>query len=58
MNSPPSSGNFSISPTKGYELTDPFQFAACSWEDDEIPLSYQFGFTSGGSMSVNELSND
>eukprot|EP01036_Dinobryon_divergens_P025956 gene25956-34556_t len=43
-NSPPSKGLFTVFPLAGFELSTLFEYAATSWEDENLPLSYQFGF--------------
>ncbi len=45
-NGPPTPGLFSVSPSSGVELSDSFLFAASQWSDQELPLSYVFGFQS------------
>jgi len=48
-NGPPLPGQFIISPREGYELETIFIFMASLWTDNDIPISYQFGFVSGNS---------
>ncbi len=45
-NGPPTPGLFTVSPSTGTELSDSFLFAASQWSDQELPLSYVFGFQS------------
>lgn len=45
-NSAPTPGIFSVDPILGVALTDPFVFAASLWQDDDLPLTYAFGFLS------------
>ena len=44
----PIPGLFKASPATGRELSDVFYFSASSWKDDELPLSYSFGFLTAG----------
>jgi hypothetical protein len=46
VNSPPKLGSFIISPTEGEELTTLFGFACSRWQDDNLPLQYQFSYLS------------
>jgi len=43
-NGPPQPGLFEISPSKGVELDTSFLFSASLWSDEDIPISYSFGF--------------
>ena len=43
-NGPPQPGLFKISPEKGVELDTAFLFSASLWSDEDIPISYSFGF--------------
>lgn len=43
-NGPPQPGLFKIEPLKGVELDTAFLFAASLWSDEDIPISYSFGF--------------
>ena len=43
-NGPPQPGLFKISPSKGVELYTAFLFSASLWSDEDIPISYSFGF--------------
>ena len=53
VNAVPQPGVFSISPEGGFELSDLFQLSAYGWRDEDIPLSYMFGFySSKGSLMV------
>jgi len=45
-NGAPLPGIFVVLPTQGIALTDTFQFSASLWQDDDLPLSYSFGFLS------------
>ena len=51
-NGPPTPGLFAVSPSSGTELSDLFLFAASQWTDQELPLSYVFGFQSPSDDSV------
>jgi hypothetical protein len=44
VNSPPKLGNFIISPAEGEELTTLFSFSCARWQDDNLPLQYQFSY--------------
>lgn len=52
VNSPPRPGRFDISPVREVELTVPFTFSCQSWMDDDLPLSYQFGFISSAGSQI------
>lgn len=43
-NGAPAPGIFTISPRNGTELADSFSLLAMQWTDEDLPLSYQFGF--------------
>jgi len=45
-NGAPTPGVFTVSPDEGFSLTDPFKFVASLWQDDDLPLTYTFGFIS------------
>jgi len=51
-NGPPTPGLFTVSPSTGIELSDSFLFAASQWSDQELPLSYVFGFHSPSDYSL------
>ena len=42
--SAPHSGLFSISPSQGSAISDHFTLATYLWQDENLPLSYEFGF--------------
>eukprot|EP01036_Dinobryon_divergens_P026337 gene26337-biopygen21943 len=44
-NMPPRGGSFSVTPSMGYEVQTPFIFEAIKWIDKDIPLGYQFTYT-------------
>ena len=50
MNVPPRGGAFDVVPSIGYELNGTFALRASYWLDDadDLPLSYAFGFSRGG----------
>ena len=52
---PPRSGEFIVSPLTGFEFQDSFQFSTKRWTDDEIPLSYSFGYFSTSDERMNVL---
>ena len=45
-NGPPLVGQFEIKPSSGTALTTKFVFLARNWLDEDLPLSYQYGFVS------------
>jgi hypothetical protein len=52
-NSPPTPGEFVVSPAEGIELSDPFTFSCQHWLDDNLPIQYSFGYiTTSGSKSL------
>ena len=48
VNKPPGPGTFTVTPSKGSELSTVFKFQASNWTDPEnhIPLTYSFGVLS------------
>jgi hypothetical protein len=52
-NSPPSPGSFIVSPSSGIELSTSFTFIALNWEDQDLPITYQFGY-----VEYNNNNND
>ncbi|GAB9469599.1 hypothetical protein Gpo141_00006873 [Globisporangium polare] len=62
VNSPPSSGRFSVTPTSGYGAQDLFALSCAEWTDDleDLPLKYSFGVigTSDFNALVANASND
>jgi sugar lactone lactonase YvrE len=58
VNSPPRPGKFVISPNEGTEFREFFTFACSQWQDDNLPLQYQFGFVTptGSQITLNSLS--
>jgi hypothetical protein len=46
MNTPPRPGLFLVSPPNGLALATEFKFYAMQWNDTELPLTYQFSYSS------------
>ena len=44
VNTPPKLGSFQISPTSGLELMDEFSCLLSGWQDDDLPLQYDFSY--------------
>ena len=44
LNDPPSGGGCLVSPSTGVELQDIFTVQCFQWMDEDLPLSYMFGF--------------
>jgi hypothetical protein len=51
MNAPPASGSFTVTPTSGRALMDPFSLQCSYWEDspEDFPLKYEFRYLILGS---------
>jgi hypothetical protein len=49
-NGAPLPGRFVTSPPSGSEMETPFTLSASRWQDPDLPLTYQFGFTTGDSQ--------
>eukprot|EP01032_Pedospumella_encystans_P012927 gene12927-14918_t len=49
-NGAPLPGVLAVSPDIGVELSTTFALSALGWSDADVPLSYQFGFISPGSL--------
>jgi hypothetical protein len=49
-NAPPAPGYFEVSPLVGAELSTDFIFSAFAWADQDLPITYEFGY--GKSYSV------
>ncbi|CAE7674346.1 unnamed protein product, partial [Symbiodinium microadriaticum] len=47
-NSPPTPGYFTVDPTSGEEFNTPFEAKAPKWEDDDIPITYEFAHGASG----------
>jgi len=45
VNTAPLPGVFEVSPGNGTALNTMFSFSASQWADDDVPLSYEFGFS-------------
>ncbi|RYG68135.1 hypothetical protein EON64_05855, partial [archaeon] len=52
INSLPRPGLFAISPDEEVELSFLFAFTCSRWIDEDLPLSYQFGFVSNAGSEV------
>ena len=46
LNSPPQIGSLDITPAEGTALSTIFLFDAALWEDEDLPLTYEFGVKS------------
>lgn len=46
VNSPPVPGVLSVTPPTGLELTTEFTLVAYLWQDNDLPLTYKFGYLS------------
>jgi len=57
-NSPPRNGIFTVSPPSGFEITTWFRFAANGWMDEDLPLEYQFGYTSFGNKNFLQVKSE
>ena len=51
-NSPPSPGVFAVYPDAGTAYATSFSFVAAAWSDDDLPITYQFGFISDTTNSL------
>jgi hypothetical protein len=51
-NGPPLPGSFSINPNTGTELQTAYTFLAAQWIDSDVPITYAFGFSKGGSSQL------
>ena len=53
-NSPPSNGFLEVLPREGHEISTVFNYSTGLWEDDNLPLEYQFSYVdiSSGSLLV------
>jgi hypothetical protein len=57
MNSPPRPGRFVVSPPDGTTFVTQFRLISSQWIDSDLPLGYQFSYTSGGrSLPLRSLS--
>jgi hypothetical protein len=58
-NGPPSPGFFVVMPKDGFALNTSFVFSASQWTDDDIPISFDFGFidsTNGAKLIIQSKS--
>jgi hypothetical protein len=57
VNSPPKLGNFIISPAEGEELMTLFSFSCARWQDDNLPLQYQFSYltSTGNKLTMRSI---
>jgi hypothetical protein len=55
-NSPPFGGVLEVSPLEGVILNTTFLMIASDWSDEDLPLSYQFGYLSSSSSSSSSSS--
>ena len=51
-NGPPLPGRFDVSPVIGMEFDTFFKLVLQNWADEDIPILYSFGYTSGNSGQV------
>jgi hypothetical protein len=51
-NGPPLGGVLTTQPVEGYMLQTEFQLITSQWMDDDLPLTYEFGYVSWGSLMV------
>ncbi|RLN10635.1 hypothetical protein BBJ28_00005567, partial [Nothophytophthora sp. Chile5] len=61
VNSPPSSGTFTVTPQSGYAMQDVFTLSCSQWSDDvnDFPLTYSFGVLSTSSFqALNNATTD
>jgi sugar lactone lactonase YvrE len=54
-NGPPMNGSFSVLPSSGLEFETVFSFSTELWNDDDIPITYQFGFFQVNSYIVDTM---
>jgi len=54
-NGPPISGLMAVDPSSGSEFQDPFTVSASRWQDDDIPLTYEFKYVSPEDASYQAL---
>ena len=52
INTPPIVGKIEIDPTSGVEMDTRFLVEASRWVDDDMPLSYQFGYENPKDSSI------
>jgi hypothetical protein len=52
-NSPPNPGMFEVSPDQGGLMVETkFDFVASQWEDDDLPITYEFSYQSTSSLDI------
>ena len=49
-NGPPLAGQFIVTPTRGLGMNTSFMFLSSKWFDEDLPLSYHYGFVSSGAL--------
>ena len=49
-NGPPVVGQFEVIPKEGFALNTSFMFLSSKWFDEDLPLSYHYGFVSSGAL--------
>jgi hypothetical protein len=54
-NSPPFGGVLEVSPAVGVMLETMFSMLSLGWVDEDLPLSYQFGYLTSSSSSTNDM---
>ncbi len=54
-NAPPRPGNFTVTPSFGFEISTSFSFVASHWVDSDLPLTFQFGYLDHSTSSVLSL---
>ncbi|TYZ58586.1 hypothetical protein PybrP1_011415, partial [[Pythium] brassicae (nom. inval.)] len=54
VNAPPTSGQLSVTPRRGYSLEDKFACVASNWVDEDSPLKYTYKYIRGSAFSGGE----
>ena len=49
-NSPPSGGKCTVNPQSGITLVTEFTIACANWQDDDLPLQYEFSYVRNGDL--------
>lgn len=52
VNSPPQPGQFFVTPTEGFQLSDVFSFVAVQWQDTDLPLTFSFAYEAPSGLNV------
>jgi hypothetical protein len=52
INDPPVSGDFSVAPDQGNEISTVFTMTCLDWLDDDLPINYVFGYWGASSRVV------